>query len=137
MHKSIEIRDYIASAIANTAVTIHTSRAYAVDETELPVINIVMGEIVFDEESIGDDIQNNQQDYTLQVLVASSGDVDAELFNRMKEAQDTLASDPEFGGLVQDSYPVAGSPAMDKTGTKLGRMDLLYRVTYTTESTNQ
>lgn len=131
-HYSIRIRDQIATQIAATSYTVHTSRNFALEEEDLPAVCVVVGDDSIEQEAIGDSVEHHEQDFKLHFYAADAGDVDREVLNTVKTAQDALRADESLGGLVDYSYTITVSEIARDSGTKkLVQCEVTYRTIYT------
>ncbi len=135
-HKAIQIRDQIATQITDTSANVYTSRAYAVDEANLPAVVVEMGSFSVERESFADDFEHWEQDYTLRIFVKDGTDVDAVLYDRIKAVLELLGADPTLSGLAQDSFPTSGIPEIAKGTEALAQCEITYRAIYATDPTN-
>lgn len=127
---AIRIRDQIATQITATSYGIYTARHFALEEGALPAVCIALGDDTIEEADF-DRTEIHEHDYKLRVYGSSSGDVDKVVRNTIGTILALLKSDPQLGGLADDSFPVSiGEPEREEGSTKFLLSEVVYRVIY-------
>lgn len=132
-HIAIQIRDQIATQIMATSYSVHTARHFKLQQSQLPAVCVVLGDDSIEEADFGR-VEHHEHDFKFNVYAAAAGDVDRELWNAIQTLRELMKTDPQLGGLVDDSFLLTiGEPQKAEGDTKLMMAEVTFRVLYHTD----